>query len=188
VKRLIIVDGPDCTGKTTLGKAIARHYSGVYWHLTCTPDLAKAMWDYQNNALDNAANLLDMGRVVVLDRHWPSEYCYAPITRPSQWTHEDLNSFRYHFEERIARISYMQALYVFTFRMSIEDAVAAHKAEQDPAHPYNEITYRNVYRNYENLAGEMADRDDTICYYLEAQGKHMQAFIEGLRNDGAGET
>ena len=186
-KRLIIVEGPDACGKTTFAQQLADMLGGVYWHVTCTKTLAPAMLDYQLNAVANAqANIMN-GQHVVLDRLWPSEYCYGPVLRPDQ----PIDTDRIRFEA-----SALSPIYIFCLDSAAGEpgAVRAenrHRRHIDPAHPYDAETYLRVYRNYEALYKELAQdertRETTIVRPFDerikdqdALGDHNHAFISAI--------
>lgn len=73
---IIILEGPDGAGKTTLGREICRQADGLYIHL----GLKDKMWRYQTAALRWACRE-SMTKLVVLDRHWISELIYGRVFR-----------------------------------------------------------------------------------------------------------
>jgi hypothetical protein len=81
---LIIIDGPDGSGKTTLAKEIVRRTGAHYIHLTYRHKLR--MFTYHTAALHRATKLIAQGKLVVIDRLWMSELCYANAYRSgSAW-------------------------------------------------------------------------------------------------------
>ena len=84
---LIILDGPDGTGKTTLAEFLVKKHDAVYMHLTYR--WKDKMFEYHTAALHKAVKL-STTRLVVIDRLWPSEVCYANAYRggskwPTMW-------------------------------------------------------------------------------------------------------
>lgn len=75
---IIILEGPDGAGKTTLGRELVRQTGGLYMHLT----LKSKMWRYQTAALRWAVRE-SQKRLVVVDRHWISENIYGQVYRQS---------------------------------------------------------------------------------------------------------
>lgn len=83
MKGLIILDGPDGAGKTTLGQYMAKRYDGVYMHLTYR--WKDKMFEYHTAALHRAVKM-SADKLVIIDRLWPSEVCYANAYRGgSKW-------------------------------------------------------------------------------------------------------
>lgn len=75
---LIVIDGPDGTGKSTLARAICEQTGARYRHLTYR--FRNQMHRYHTAALELC--LKDLAtRPVVLDRWWPSELAYAAVFR-----------------------------------------------------------------------------------------------------------
>lgn len=83
---MLIVDGPDLVGKTTLCKRIVKEmnllgYPAVYTHFSRLPDAWDYCWDYRPYVT----------RYAVMDRFHLSELCYGVVTRghckivPSAW-------------------------------------------------------------------------------------------------------
>lgn len=77
---LIVIDGPDAAGKSTLCDFFVDTCGAHYKHLTWSPDLEKHMDSYQIGAL---AECLEIAKtqLVVLDRCWLSELVYSNIYR-----------------------------------------------------------------------------------------------------------
>jgi len=75
-KGLIVLDGPDGCGKTTLALKICEMYNGFYIHNTWTPELQKVMDNYQTECLEEAIEK-SKETLVVIDRLWLSEICYS---------------------------------------------------------------------------------------------------------------
>lgn len=82
---IILLDGPDGVGKTTLAKTIMKKSGARYIHLTYKyPD---KMFEYQTAALHLATKWAREG-IVIIDRHWMSECVYAATYRNgSRWPH-----------------------------------------------------------------------------------------------------
>lgn len=172
--RLIICEGPDNCGKSTLAKRIAEHFHGVYWRLTSGKGLSEhdAMRLYQQNALDNAEiNIREMRRVVVLDRHWPSDQVYGPVLRgrPS------CSGI-----EMEARCATLDAVYIYCHRKNM---VEEHAKSKDPDHPYEDSVYEQVVLGYDNFFHGLQQRRDVIGYYLNNfinREEQLKMFFEGL--------
>jgi adenylate kinase family enzyme len=73
---IIILEGADGTGKTTLARALCARYDGLYIHMTYRKDIWPWMAASQRWAARESAR-----RLVVVDRHWPSEMIYARVYR-----------------------------------------------------------------------------------------------------------
>lgn len=75
--RTFIIDGPDGTGKTTLGNILSKIYNIPLVHLTYYEDIEK-----HQEQFDQAADLVK--RPVILDRYIFSEIAYRNVYRPNE--------------------------------------------------------------------------------------------------------
>jgi len=76
--RIIILEGPDGVGKTTLAKKFKELYPNSYYiHLRVHNNME--LW--HTAAARLAVKMKEKGKLVILDRHWPSEQCYSYIYR-----------------------------------------------------------------------------------------------------------
>jgi len=84
---VIILDGPDAVGKTTLARAIQAQCEGCCKYLHLTYKYPEHMFLYQLAALHWAHKWSYYG-IVIIDRHWMSEGIYANVYRGgSKWPH-----------------------------------------------------------------------------------------------------
>jgi len=77
VRGIILLEGADASGKTTLARHLVRQHGARYLHSTVRKDV----WRWHVGALRWAARLAAAGRLVVMDRHWHSEQVYGPVFR-----------------------------------------------------------------------------------------------------------
>jgi len=73
---IVILEGADGTGKTTLARALETHYGAAYIHGRYYP----RAWPY-HLAMLRAACRESQKRLVVVDRHWISEAIYGRVYR-----------------------------------------------------------------------------------------------------------
>jgi hypothetical protein len=79
---IIILEGADGTGKTTLAKAICKELEAHYIHATWSRELDCRMLEYQMNILSEAfENYHKTGKPTIIDRLWLSESVYGEIYR-----------------------------------------------------------------------------------------------------------
>lgn len=93
MKGIIILDGPDACGKTTLANKFIEKYGGTYMHLTYR--FADKMPIYHAAMLRKALKL-SKSQLVIIDRLHVSEYIYAKVFRGGTkwpWMLPMFNSF-----------------------------------------------------------------------------------------------
>lgn len=79
-KGIIILDGPDGCGKTTLAEFLQKEYGAYYMHSTWSPELEPDMEEYMR-LTTQMAKRISQNQLVVLDRHWLSELVYSDVFR-----------------------------------------------------------------------------------------------------------
>jgi thymidylate kinase len=169
--KLIILEGADGVGKSTLGEFLARYFNGFYFHCTATRTLIPAMQDYQQNVLENVMTNVAMGRTVILDRFWISEMIYGGVIRPG-----NPNGFNWqHFATHCRNLD---AIYVIC---SCASAIARHKAHKDPEHPYEDSTYDKIFREYEAHWDVNRNMPNYMRYDLDEMG-HSLGDVASLIN------
>lgn len=83
MKGIIVLEGSEGTGKSTLAKELVKRFDGRYIH--CTYRWPDKMFTYHLAALHRAVKL-STKQLVILDRHWISELIYGSIFRNgSKW-------------------------------------------------------------------------------------------------------
>jgi len=79
-KGIIVLDGPDGCGKTTLAEKFQEMYGAKIIHLTWSKELEEVMDSYMIDAIQEAVDL-SKDNLVILDRAWLSEICYSEAFR-----------------------------------------------------------------------------------------------------------
>lgn len=74
---LLCFEGADGSGKTTLADYFVEKFGAVYVHCGVVDDMRR----HHADALSQCAHAIRAGRLACLDRHWISEFVYAPIFR-----------------------------------------------------------------------------------------------------------
>lgn len=140
LKGVIVVEGPDCSGKSTLCNQLAELSGGKVIHMTYR--FKNNMFEYNTAVLRQTAKL-SKEKLVILDRSYLSEIVYAKVFRNGgRWPLID----RF-IEPVLASLNYM-GIYCDPYDGDIEKQVSAHSAAQDPDHPYNDSNYRKVVETY----------------------------------------
>lgn len=79
LRGIVILEGADGTGKTTLARALCERFDGLYLHGRYWPTNP---WKY-HLAMCRIAARESQHRLVVIDRHWISNNIYARVYKPS---------------------------------------------------------------------------------------------------------
>lgn len=180
--QIIILEGADCTGKSTLMNVLQKVYACPAWHMTCTPALAKAMRDYQVNAVQNAIrNLGTYKDIFIFDRLWPSEMVYGPILRP------EMDSFKETSDQIRHMMSPFRVLYIFCMTPAATDL---HEKNKDPSHPYDAEVHQRVCDGYMDLyknllangGKNLQENERLISYNMERHnsGEKMLEFVANI--------
>lgn len=82
IRGIIMLEGPDGGGKTTLAKALVDRFDAFYIH----GRVHKEVWRYHVAAARLAAKKSQHG-LVVIDRNWLSECIYGPVFRDTNGYH-----------------------------------------------------------------------------------------------------
>lgn len=169
--RLFIIEGPDCSGKTTLARHMAVQLGGTYLHASGHPALHAGMVEYHESILSaiewNMAHDRG-GHVFILDRFWPSEFVYGREFR----THL---VDRYPFKEVQDRISKLGGKYVFCMDGHVG---SRHAREHVPKNhvPYDGGQFSGVIIGYQALMSIMGTRPDYIHYDMTRDGADLVGF------------
>lgn len=165
---IIILDGPDASGKTTLQEHLVKHYGAIPIHLTYNKDVASRMFDYQTENMLKAIEL-SQDNLVVVDRHWISEKIYAKVFRGgSPWP------MMGQMMDRVWRKH--AAIYVMCLPLNYDTGIKRHKENIDASHPYDDVKFQELLAEYYDFAVDFALRKDVVQYCLETHGQHLDDF------------
>jgi thymidylate kinase len=175
MKQLIILEGPDAGGKSTLAEHLSEALNAWRFHATWSPSMDYGMFDYQQNILDNALERLKTQHVV-LDRHWPSEWVYAGVFR----TVDDIKRKR--MLDLADQIRAVCGVYVLC-----SDTVAVqkerHNRVQDPKHPYAVGSYIEVCGRYFDWSARMTGILPVFRYSICKNGNNITDWMDGFMSD-----
>ncbi len=175
--RLLIIEGPDGSGKSTLAKFLTRKLSASYMHMSGHRSLHQGMLEYHSETLASAKFTLDCGTPVIIDRHWPSEWCYGKTLRPS------VTSMVYDFERVLKELEPMTPIYIFCQRKTV--SVRNQFLQLDEAHPFDESDYTIIHSEYHSLVESMVEskRYHVIQYDRDVQGHDLASFTKEVLNE-----
>ena len=84
----IIIEGPDCSGKSTLAQGLHfRQSNHKYVHNSLfhgqhvQRNISGKITQFSNNLFHSHLDLLRLNENIIIDRHWPSELVYGHIFR-----------------------------------------------------------------------------------------------------------
>lgn len=185
IRGIIVIEGPDGAGKSTLAKTFVHMFGAHYLHARYR--FKKKMFTYHTAMLRVAERLAQTG-LVVIDRHWLSEEVYAGVYRGgSAWPQAGRMMDR--------ALLKMGAINILCLPDSVEVAVEEHRKNLDISHPYDDETFRKVAQSYFDFwngsihglpdstyssllkwTGGACGREDWIRYNKETDGVDMGAF------------
>jgi thymidylate kinase len=152
---VIIFEGPDASGKTTLAKRVAKEFGAHYIHMSGNERLHQAMREYHMQVLEDIEwNVENNSDLIVMDRCWMSELVYAGALR-LQWLD------RFKWEEFHRRFKKLGALYV---RCMTDEIRTLHQKLVDPRHSYDSFQYNKIVCRYQDIGFPAVEKDPHIDY------------------------
>lgn len=145
---LFIVEGPDGSGKSTLCNMLLARINACYMHMSGDKSLYHGMMAYHSEALISARITMDAGVSVIMDRHWPSEYCYGLTTRPSM-------QGLYDFSKMIERCHELNPIYIMCVRKGSSSRDQFQQLNH--AHPFTEQDFVAIHAEYLSLLRMMRE-------------------------------
>lgn len=134
-KGIIVLEGPDGSGKTSLAKFLQEKFDAEYIHLTWSESLEKRMDEYQFTAIAEA-KYKSKEKLVIIDRHWVSELIYADVYRGgTNWPNLASECYQ--------ELEDLNALYVFCL-------------------PYKPETIKLYFEEFEKLKSERDEMYDSM--------------------------
>lgn len=186
MRGIIVLDGPDCSGKTTLAEMIVAKTNGLHFHQIYR--WKDRMFTYHTAALHRAIEAAE-DRVVVLDRLWMSEAIYGAVYRQgTKWPHEGRmmdRVIRKHGGIYIICSGTPENIGRRHAEMKLKRPEQFSENMQLIAEKFNQMYFGN--RNIQNPAdysdhlakiGGMVMRDDTLHYSIESEGQNLELFLQ----------
>jgi thymidylate kinase len=166
---IIVLDGPDACGKTTLQQAFVEQAGAIPIHLTYPAPNGLSMFEYQTREMVNAIKLSD-ANLVIVDRHWISEKLYAKVFRDgSPWP---LMGQMMHYI-----LLKQAALYILCLPHTIPLTLKRHNENIDQKHPYPDDKFTELLNEYLDFWEERAYNFFFMRYRIEFEGADMRFFI-----------
>ena len=176
IKGIIIVEGADCTGKTTFTKRLREIFPARYMHLRIHKKME--VW---HTATVRRALRLSKKELVVIDRHWPSEEIYA---------YERAVGPEYNPKVLYKRLKKARTLYVWCSPEEDKKVIKEHKKKKEERHEeYSDISkvvkrYRKawygLYYEFDNFLkslGALKYRSNFIRYDVFNEGHKIDEKI-----------
>lgn len=140
---IICLEGPDASGKSTLAETLRVNHGAVVIH--AGRRWLDKMWLYHNAILNRAIDLaFNQNRLVVLDRHWPSEQVYGSVFR-NGGVKPRLGRL---FDRMLRRF---EAQYVMCLPSNPSEYLDHYRHDIDPDHPYDGVSISKVYWGYHQI-------------------------------------
>ncbi len=86
---IIVLEGPDCSGKTTLGQALHKEFNGKFKYIHNSLDRGQLVWRNEDGKIikkykdlyHSHIDSLRLHKNAIVDRLWPSELIYGNVFR-----------------------------------------------------------------------------------------------------------
>lgn len=166
---IIVLEGADCSGKTTLAKRMVQKWDASYLHATYRwPD---CMFTYHAAILERALKLAKKGPVII-DRWWPSELIYSDVFRNgSKWPL---------IGRQMDRLALKYGILYVNCIPSDTDWQERQFSERKGAGGELYDSNRAVAEQYREHAAAMAHRHDQMIYDVCKNGKQLDFFIDSV--------
>lgn len=181
---IIVIDGSDGTGKTTLAQYFVSKYGAVWLHQSYR--FKNKMFTYHTAALLRAIKLAET-RLVVIDRLWLSEDIYGAVYRGgSAWPMEGRFIDRILLKHAAVQIIALADLetYASSFKSSLKTGRNELYTDKpyDVAKRYHDVYYGSsysdvrTYADFLSASGGFKRREDVMGYSMFTDGKDLDKF------------
>lgn len=164
IKGVILLEGPDGTGKSTLADFLVNKFDGHYVHRTWRRGMD--VWDHHTEALQ-IANERAHQQLVVIDRLWPSEAIYGNVFRKE-------SDYKHNSRAMDRVLLRMAAIYVLCVPSDPDYVRAVHKRKAgEGLEMYTNIDQViDRYQHWTFGDNELSEWNGDIC--------EQQAFLGGF--------
>lgn len=186
MRGVIVIEGADASGKTTLAKYLVERFDGEYVHMTYYKDC----WTAHLNCIHKVIKLAEK-KLVIVDRHWISESIYAKIFR--QGSQYPLSA---RFMDRM--FIKMGAIYIMCIPSNEKEQIKRHASRKEDE-MYDNINrvivaYNDFFHGNDRLnifttddyclsfmrTGGFKKRDDVILYDMDNQKPGDLSYIADI--------
>ena len=154
---IILLDGPDHCGKTTLAEHLKANYDAHVIHSTWSTELEPHMAQYINQSIDDAIEI-SKRQLVVLDRSWLSDYVYDNVYRDGRNIKVDENGYTWH-NRALKKFNSAGGVIVLCIPDDVETAVAEFNAEKKQRNEMYSDNMRQVHEWYWALFNDTYDKE-----------------------------
>lgn len=166
---IVVVEGPDGSGKTTLAMKLCASMGAKYLHLTYR--FKNQMFNYHTAAIELALKYAEK-QPVVIDRWWPSELIYADVFRGG--------STIKHSGRFLDRVALKHGVtYVFCNPSDEAKYFSRFDALKETGREMY-TSMEGVYQGYQNLYKRLGPRTDCVHYDIDTDGKDLENYVEWL--------
>jgi thymidylate kinase len=173
---IIIIEGADGTGKTTLSKKLIEKLQAKYIHLTWSRELDVRMLEYQTEALIEAYEyVLNINKPCIIDRHWISELIYSKVFR---------HGTRMPGYGEIVE-KFIEAIGGFTI-LCLSTNLEKHKQRYEllkgnRIEMYTDVS--EVVTLYNVFYNNVKTNKNYIKYEIEEEGRNIDEFVNQIRDE-----
>lgn len=185
IRGLILLEGSDGTGKTTLAQEFVQRFDAHYMHLVYR--WPSSMWTYHAAALNRAIKL-SQERLVILDRQWVSNAIYGTVFK-----NQELPIHGGRLFDRV--LLKHGAVYIFClvdnfgeyqkrYEQLKQTRVEKYDNVMEVAKLYEDIFYGISPCPLEGyscdilLSGGFENRRDAFSYFYQRDGDHLEEFTD----------
>lgn len=181
---IILLEGPDCSGKTTLAKKLCDYWKAQYFHSSYIKGLD--VMHYHRLVINQALYYAQNGPVVI-DRLYPSEMIYGLQVRNNIYNSsvkaDDQPWLTIDYLEHHNRLEAVNAIHIYCIPGSITNALKRYTNNIDEDHPYDLNQWEKIYMLYNEWYLHMEQyhpKTKLFHYDIDSDGQDINKFISSL--------
>ena len=177
---LILLEGPDCSGKTTLARALCDNLQAHYIHSSYTSGLD--VMAYHKNHIDTAIDYLQDGPVII-DRLYPSEMVYGRAFRNNIYEESSTveTPWGTKYLELHNKLESLGTIHIYCIPSKLQKAIERYTKNIDTDHPFGSDKWEEIYMLYNLLYIHMeTNHPNTRMYHydIDTDGKDLNNFVK----------